>query len=317
MIRPPKKWFYKAVSEFSKDRNVSDPSALAAWMWYYGMNDETRKEVINNNKGFSMAGLPKKYAKYGFKTGWKMYRNAHKKRKTTSPKNIIKGETVAGKKRSRKRRSRRMSGENVNFMGARRKRRSRRMGGQEQVYYGRRKRRGRRMGGELMGAKGLSVKGATAAASGAALALAGGIGGRIVKNVIPVADLRIKAAIPVAIGLLLSMMAKKSKAMSMLGLGMAAFGGSELLAVMFPNVALLQGEGAAAVEYSQADIADALKQNLISQDEANKLAQAAGFMGVLEDFSGEEEEAGQYQPGIDPAELYGVDSEWQTTQDIL
>jgi hypothetical protein len=45
--RPPKKWFERAVRSIKrKAPEVTDPKALAAWVWHYWMTPKRKKEVL-------------------------------------------------------------------------------------------------------------------------------------------------------------------------------------------------------------------------------------------------------------------------------
>lgn len=220
--------------------------------------------------------------------------------------NLTERGQLMARKKGRKSRRRRMSGE-VAYYGGRRKSRRRRMSG-EVAYYGGR-RRSRRMSGASRGGK-INI---AQPLMNTALAVGGGIAGRLAKNAIPLPDERMKAAIPVLLGIVLSMMGKRNKMLENVGFGMAAIGGVELLAVLMPNVALFQGEGVPAqVAYTSQDVKEALDQGLISQDEANVLLQAAGYMGMIEDFSGEGED---YQPVVEDSEI--SDLPWETSENVM
>jgi hypothetical protein len=122
-----------------------------------------------------------------------------------------------------------------------------------------------------------------------AVAVVGGIGGRVVSNVLPVKDLRIKAAIPVILGIMLTIMGKRNAMLSAAGMGMATIGGAELLKQLAPNVALFQGETAAQIAYSPADVQEALSRGYITQQQASGLLEAAGYAGMgIEEYAGEE-----------------------------
>ena len=74
--RPPKKWFYKTVEAISRNPDITDPEAVAAWQWYYGLDPKQKQNILTHEEGI-MTGLPSKYAKMGFKRGWKAYRSKH------------------------------------------------------------------------------------------------------------------------------------------------------------------------------------------------------------------------------------------------
>lgn len=73
--RPPKKWFYEAVEALRRKPDITDPEAVAAWQWYHGLDRQQKQTILKEEE--SMAGLPAKYAKMGFKRGWKAYRAKH------------------------------------------------------------------------------------------------------------------------------------------------------------------------------------------------------------------------------------------------
>jgi len=55
--RPPKEWFYYVVSELEKVKGVTDPKAVAGWLWHHGMKPETKKKIL---KGESLDPLRKR-----------------------------------------------------------------------------------------------------------------------------------------------------------------------------------------------------------------------------------------------------------------
>lgn len=223
--------------------------------------------------------------------------------------NIERGSGMARAKRRKARR--RMSGE-VAYYGGRKKarRRSRRFSGEVAYYGGASRPRSRRMSGA---SKKIDIM---KPAINTAVAIGGGIAGRMAKNLIPIEDARIKAAIPVVLGIVISMMSRGQKVMENLGFGMAAIGGAELMGVLFPNVALLQGDNVAQVAYSAQDIKEALDQGLISQDEANTLSQAAGYMGMIEDFSGQDD-MDNIGPGAVDMAPEVAEMPWETTENAM
>lgn len=97
--RPPKEWFYKAVAAISRRPEIDDPEAVAAWQWYHGLDKEQRKKILSKERGVFMAGLPARYAKMGFKRGWKAYRAAH--RYTTHKTYGMEGIEGRGKKKGK------------------------------------------------------------------------------------------------------------------------------------------------------------------------------------------------------------------------
>lgn len=294
--KPPEKWLNRTIAQFKVDKKISDPAALAAWVWKNGISEVNRQRILKN------PSLPLENMKYR-----KPKTPAIKRRKQ-----LPKGAYMA----SRKRRSsgrRKLSGAVANYSG-RRKSRRRRMSG-EIAYYGGTvadysgRRRSRRMSG---GSRKIDI---VKPLMNTALAVGGGIGGRLVKNAIPIQDERIKAAVPVILGLVISMMSRANVMLKNIGVGMATIGGAELLAALFPNVALLQGEAPAQVAYTSQDVKEALSQGLISQDEANVLLQAAGYMGAIEDFSGQDENG--IGPDIQDITPEAANEPWETTENVM
>lgn len=75
------------------------------------------------------------------------------------------------------------------------------------------------------------------------LAIAGGIGAGVLANKLPVANPKVKAAIPLVAGILLSTVIGKNKPIFReIGTGMAVLGGLALLRQFAPNVPMLAGE---------------------------------------------------------------------------
>lgn len=76
-----------------------------------------------------------------------------------------------------------------------------------------------------------------------AAAVAGGVVAGAVANKLPIADNRIKAALPVVAGILLAgTIGKKNSMMRELGAGMAVIGSIGLIKQLMPNVPVLAGE---------------------------------------------------------------------------
>ena len=44
--RPPKEWFYYVVGELEKRPEVTDPKALAGWLWYHWAKPETKRAIL-------------------------------------------------------------------------------------------------------------------------------------------------------------------------------------------------------------------------------------------------------------------------------
>lgn len=98
-IRPPKEWFYNAVREISKNPEIDNPEAVAAYNWYHSIKPETKEKILQRE--VSMAGLPKMYAKMGFKQGWKAFKRAHGGKKR-GKRSRMHGEMFGGMSRRRK-----------------------------------------------------------------------------------------------------------------------------------------------------------------------------------------------------------------------
>lgn len=43
---PPKEWFYYVVKELEKRPEVTDPRALAGWLWYHWAKPETKRAIL-------------------------------------------------------------------------------------------------------------------------------------------------------------------------------------------------------------------------------------------------------------------------------
>lgn len=75
------------------------------------------------------------------------------------------------------------------------------------------------------------------------LAVAGGVGANVLANRIPIANPKVKAAVPLVAGILLSTVIGKNKPIFReIGTGMAVLGGLALLKQFAPNVPMLAGE---------------------------------------------------------------------------
>lgn len=285
--QPPKKWINRTIQALKKDKSIKDAKKLCAWLWNKGISEQSRKQILKNPdlkiENIKKPVAPAKKALVTQERGLNMARRK-------------------GRAKSRK-----MSGEVAYYGGRKKSRRRRRMSGEVAYYGGRRS--SRKMSGSSKAGKLDIVKPLT----NTAIAIGGGIAGRFAKNAIPIEDQRIKAAIPLVIGIILSMIGRKNEMLKTMGFGMATIGGAELLGSLFPNVALLQGEAPAQVAYTSQDIQEALNQGLISQDEAATLMQAAGFMGAIEDFSGQDEGPAEGQSM--PDEI--AESTWETVENQL
>lgn len=291
-----------------RDSSIKNAAAFVNWIWQKGISEKSREKILKN-PSIELDKLKYKVSK----------KKAAKTRRIT----IKRKGPIMAKNKGRSRR-RRMSGE-VAYYGGRkaRRRRNRRMSG-EVAYYGgnigpesypfagRKSRRSRRMSGGFR----LGKMDMVTPAINTALSIGGGIGGRIVKNALPFEDERIKAAIPVLLGIVLSMMGAKNRMIANMGAGMAAIGGADLLSLLFPKVELFQGEQAAQVGYTAQDVQEALNQGMITQDEANVLTQAGGYMGLVEDYSGQDR--GEIGPEIpEGAIMEQADGTWETTDSVL
>lgn len=75
------------------------------------------------------------------------------------------------------------------------------------------------------------------------IAVAGGVGANVLVNKLPIANPKLKAAIPLVAGLLVSSVLGKKKPMfKEIGHGMAVIGGIALLKQFAPNIPMLAGE---------------------------------------------------------------------------
>lgn len=48
--RPPKEWFYYVVGELKKVKGVTDPKAVAGWLWHHGMKPETKRAILKGER---------------------------------------------------------------------------------------------------------------------------------------------------------------------------------------------------------------------------------------------------------------------------
>lgn len=157
--------------------------------------------------------------------------------------------------------------------------------------------RGRYMGGLLpVGGKGRDM---INRARDVSIGVAGAVGGAMLTKYIPVADLRIKAAIPLIGGIVLSSMVANRMIQSA-GAGLAIAGGLALVKAFAPNVAVLAGEGEADPLASLTeDQRLALLENLSGEDDDDTEGEddddaedmrgaVADFSGAVADFSGTE-----------------------------
>lgn len=92
--------------------------------------------------------------------------------------------------------------------------------------------------------KGRTVKGNTDVIANGAMALVGAIGASYLANKMPIKDERIKAAVPVGIGLAVSMVPqlKKNKFSTAIAAGAITAGGLSVVKRVAPQVPLLAGE---------------------------------------------------------------------------
>jgi hypothetical protein len=215
--RPPKKWFYSTVRALRRNPDIDNPEAVAGWIWFHWMKAGTKRHVLKREE---IDRLVKRFLK---------------RKKAIHHKKGRKGKMDGKRKR---RRSRRYSGA-AGFEGGRR-RKARRMiiiGGQSGIEGGRR-RRHRRMRGidGLLGQMGPAgmIRSITANLGNTAIAVAGGIGGSMAaaKFLPATMDTKIKSAIPLVVGLVLSGM--RAPIIRHAGMGMAILGGVSLAKQFLP-----------------------------------------------------------------------------------
>jgi hypothetical protein len=217
-------------------------------------------------------GLPKKYAKFGFKEGWKKYRSAKAESKKHSPRIV---EAIHGKKKIRARKRKTIAEPvQVNIIeGGSSMARKRRIARRRKVVHHRRK--SRRLSGipVLLGSRrrkstrprrraharravlmGFGGSGISGLLMTGAFAVAGAVGASFIASKLPLHEHvdpvtgipkpnKIKALIPIAVGVGLSMTSfGKSANGEALALGCITAGGLGLLRMMKPGMPLLGGE---------------------------------------------------------------------------
>lgn len=233
-----------------------------------------------------MTGLYGKYAKMGFKKGWKALK-ADLAKKKKPKKSRSRNKKLNKKKRKATRIFPRVTGfKNLITKGgtmARRKRRS----------------------SSAKAGKGFGKMNIGGEIQNIGMGAAGAVAGAIVGNMIPLPDARMKAGLPIIGGIVLSLvMGKKNAMMKKIGLGMSIGGALALVRSLAPNVPLLAGEEAAQLAYSPEDVERALITGQITPAEAQTLLESPEMLGASTEFAGEEE-AIEYAPA----------DEWQTSND--
>jgi len=144
------------------------------------------------------------------------------------PITITKGDCMSGKRRRRRR------AKFTGFEGRRKRRRSRRSYGFE----------GRRRRKRYYGGGGGGRVSPVGAIINGAVAIGGGVASSMAAHYIPIANPKIKAVIPIAIGLALGVMpmTRRNKVMQSVALGSIIVGGLSLVRQMLPTVPLLTGD---------------------------------------------------------------------------
>lgn len=210
-------------------------------------------------------GLPKKYAKLGFKKGWAAYKktDAYKRRK---------GIKVASKPTKKKTISRKTEPKRTNNV-------KRSTGTVKRTIQ--KSKRVVKSGAKKM-IKGINKKSVTNSLVNVLFGVLGAIGGNVAVNMIPLKMPKLKSAIPVLGGVVLS--TQKNNAIKMAGLGMAISGGVAMSKTFLPNVKWLAGEEDMLV-LTQTDILDAMNRGELSEEEANLLLDSPDLSGPV-DFSG-------------------------------
>ena len=292
--RPPKKWFYRTVAAIRKDRQVDDPEAVASWVWYHHARKGTKARILKREE------LERLIRRYKHKAVHKPKRKAGK---------------MDGRK---KRRGRRVHG----FEGGRRKARMKHMiimggGGFE----GGRRRRRRRMSGfdGLLGGLGGPgmVKGLMAGLVDTAIAVGGGIGGSVAaaKFLSETMNPKIKAAIPMAAGLVLAGM--RQRMIAQIGRGLAIVGGLSLAKQFLPATLPVLAGAEDTTVIGPAHVAGALEdfsgaEDIFAQGDTAQLADDS-IEGADEDiFRGDEIEGDDLEgddgiEGIDGDDLEGAE----------
>lgn len=142
----------------------------------------------------------------------------------------------------------------------------------------------------------------------AALGAAGGIGGSLIAQKVPVKDPRIKAAIPLiaAVGLSMTPLMKQ-KMMQPLVIGLATVGTMSLIRQFVPNIPLLAGEDEVYLPEYEQDLLgydeDDLDALIEGEDDLEDIEEDIESMGVSEEFEG------------DSVDVMGQDDVWITNAD--
>ena len=207
------------------------------------------------------SGLPAKYAKMGFKRGWRAYKSA--------------------------RGSRRMSGEVYDFPGVSNMSGSRK----KRKKYGtasRWQKKHHRLNGEVVTFAGERdpVKRIMKLFSDGAIAVGGAVAANAVSNLLP-GPVLVRAAAPLAMGAIASFV--PVPIVQTAGLGMVAGGGLNLVRkYLGPTVPALAGEG--DDDLSPDELREAIVTGEVTPSEALEIADAMEsqeLLGVVEEFAGE------------------------------
>lgn len=117
------------------------------------------------------------------------------------------------------------------------------MAGKKRRKISRKRHVSRRRGVSLMAGKIGSTAGIAEVMIDGGLGVAGAIGGSLLSNMAPIADPRIKAALPLVAGIAIGMTnLSKKKQIAAMASGMIIIGGVSLVKQFFPNIPLLAGE---------------------------------------------------------------------------
>jgi hypothetical protein len=216
---------------------------------------------------------------------------------------IIKGgSAMAGKKRRRRKAHRKYHGAAGEFMGRRRKKRAKQYHGE--------------FGGEFMGRRrrrrhvarysgGLPTKGVIGSITNAGLMAAGGIAGAFAAKYVPIPNAKIKAAVPLILGLALSFVKFGQKPpISTMATGAAAVGMLSIIKQFMPQIPTLAGDDEEQYGYLPTSPEEAAILGL--EDYSGDEYEPA--MGALEDFSEDAELMGeieqlQSEPYLSPADI--------------
>jgi hypothetical protein len=239
--KPPKKWFYRAVKAVKRYMpHIKEPARFVSWLWYHRLKPATRRaamagplkvdiDIDSHNAG----ALAKQFHRFSGKCAG----GAMKKRKHKKTRRAVAGKARKGKARSKRGPVQIIINERGYGMGKKRgRKRGRRMHGAA-GFEGRR--RGRRRG-RFMGAGKLSPKSIMGNAGNALAGVAGAVGGAMLGNAIPAKDARIKAAVPLVAGIVLSGMVSNPLFRSIL-IGVSIGGGLSLVRQLAPQIPMLAG----------------------------------------------------------------------------